>query len=266
LKDLEHTAVVGVASKDGFYGTLAVDDNATATALTTTPVKIAVFDAVTAESASMTVDSSTDTITVANGGAYVLDFQADIVVDTDSVGYEFQIFRNGSALANFKTLFTQDGIAGDDYGTVVIHGVYEGAADGDAYDVRVAVSTGTANVTLRNSRFSVYTVGVQPVTEEYVRFENSDVDTGTENADSFSATGVSAAEWKYLIKKGTNFKAGIVVATWDGSTAAYNDVATATIGTIDVTLSVDLSGGNVRLRATATTNDWIVKGVRTIIG
>lgn len=100
--------------------------------------------------------------------------------------------------------------------------------------------------------------------------ENTDVDTGTENVDTFDPDGDGSVIWYYSVQNGVNHRAGIVMACWDDSagTASYSDLSTSDIGdTSAVTLVVDMTGGSgtVRLKATATTDNWIVKAARAEI-
>jgi hypothetical protein len=93
--------------------------------------------------------------------------------------------------------------------------------------------------------------------------ENTDVDTGTETVAEISSTTYTAAFFDYVIKNGTNLRAGTVSACHDGSSnVEYNEVSTNDLGdTSDVTLSVDISGGNIRLRATTTSDNWSIKSL-----
>ncbi len=97
--------------------------------------------------------------------------------------------------------------------------------------------------------------------------ENLDVDTGTETVDEFSdSTANNACVWHYVVKKDNNLRAGTVTSCWyDGGTPEYSETKTSDIGdTSDVTLAVDNSGGNVRLRATTTSDDWEVRVIRNL--
>jgi hypothetical protein len=96
-------------------------------------------------------------------------------------------------------------------------------------------------------------------------FINSDVDIGTEDVDTFSTSLASRIEWEYIITKGSNARGGVITSFINGTTVSSNDVSAADIGTVDVDLDVDISAGNIRLRATATSDDWTVKGLRRII-
>jgi hypothetical protein len=70
-----------------------------------------------------------------------------------------------------------------------------------------------------------------------------------------------AAFFDFVIKKTTNLRAGTVYAIHDGAgNVEFTETSTQDLGdTSDVTLSVDVSGGNIRLLATTTTDGWTVK-------
>jgi len=92
--------------------------------------------------------------------------------------------------------------------------------------------------------------------------ENTDVDTGTETVASVLKATYTAAFFDFVIKNGTNLRAGTVFACHDGTNVVYTETSTNDLGdTSDVTLSVDISGTDMRLRATATSDDWSVKSL-----
>jgi len=98
-----------------------------------------------------------------------------------------------------------------------------------------------------------------------VPIENTDVDTGTETVDIFPDTLCKAAFWDYVVSKGANLRSGTVFAAWDSGTDAinYTEVSTPDVGdTSDLTLAVDISSDDVRLRATAASDDWLVETLR----
>ncbi len=103
-------------------------------------------------------------------------------------------------------------------------------------------------------------------------FENTDVDTGTEVVDTFAFSTSSGATWEYTIRNAANTasRTGSITATWltDGSSVGYGaEITGAQVGdTSDVSLTVDISGSNVRLLATSLSNNWIVEGERINIG
>lgn len=115
--------------------------------------------------------------------------------------------------------------------------------------------------------FNVWDVSLQaslPNSNEFP-FSNLDVDIGTEDVDTVSTSIANRIEWEYLITKGSNSGSGVISVAINGTSISASDYSLADIGTVDVTLDVDISAGNVRLRATATSDNWIVKGLRRII-
>ena len=86
--------------------------------------------------------------------------------------------------------------------------------------------------------------------------------TTTTNVAFVDVATYSAAFFDYSIKNGTNVRAGTVVATHDGTNVEFNETSTVDLGdTSDVTLSVDISSGNMRLRATTTSSTWTIKAL-----
>jgi hypothetical protein len=98
-------------------------------------------------------------------------------------------------------------------------------------------------------------------------FNNSDIDIGSEDCDTFAISLAEGAVWHYTITNGTAYRSGIVTATWSVSTADCSETSTPDVGgsTDDVTLNVDVNSGNVRLRATSTSNNWQIYGTRYLI-
>ena len=92
--------------------------------------------------------------------------------------------------------------------------------------------------------------------------ENTDVDTGTETVANVAIATYTAAFFDFVIKKTTNVRSGTVYACHDGTSVVFTETSTNDLGdTSDVTLSVDISGGNMRLLATTTSDDWSVKSL-----
>ena len=78
--------------------------------------------------------------------------------------------------------------------------------------------------------------------------ENTDVDTGTETVANVAIATYTAAFFDFVIKKTTNVRSGTVYACHDGTNVEFTETSTQDLGdTSDVTLSVDISGGNMRL-------------------
>ena len=94
---------------------------------------------------------------------------------------------------------------------------------------------------------------------------NTDVDTGTETVISVDDASIGIF-FDYVVSNGTNLRAGTVTAVHDGTNVEFTETSTADLGnTTDLVLSVDLNGGNVRLLATAASNNWSVKTVTRLI-
>lgn len=91
--------------------------------------------------------------------------------------------------------------------------------------------------------------------------ENLDVDSaGAEMVAQVAIADVDSAFFDYVIKSGTNLQAGRVMAIHDGTNVEYTLTSTSDLGDCsDVELSVDISGGFMRLIATVLTDNWSVK-------
>ena len=84
--------------------------------------------------------------------------------------------------------------------------------------------------------------------------------TTTTTVSSVAKATYNVAFFDYSIKNGTNVRAGTVVAAHDGTNVEFNETSTVDLGdTSDVTLSVDISGSDMRLRATTTSSTWTIK-------
>lgn len=104
---------------------------------------------------------------------------------------------------------------------------------------------------------------------DFTDWSNLDVDSAAaEILDSFAITSARGAVWFYTVRKGSNQRSGQVIGGWlsDGSSVVYQEDSTEDIGdTSQVTLSVDCSSSLIRLKATVTTDDWVVEGKRLLI-
>lgn len=80
------------------------------------------------------------------------------------------------------------------------------------------------------------------------------------------ASTYNAAFFDYVVKNGTNLRAGTIVSTWDGTNVVYTETTTQDLGsTSAITMGVSIADGNVRLTATPTSGTWTVKAMaRTI--
>ena len=90
--------------------------------------------------------------------------------------------------------------------------------------------------------------------------ENLDVDTGTETIAQVSTTQFDGAFFDYVLKDGTNYRAGTIMSVWDGSSIEFTDNSTADIGdTSSVSMSMDISSSFARLLSTVSSDNWNIK-------
>jgi len=91
--------------------------------------------------------------------------------------------------------------------------------------------------------------------------ENLDVDSGaTRIIGQVSSSIYQAVFFDFVIKKGNNMRAGTIYSIYNGTDIEFTETSTNDIGdTSEVVLSVDVSGGNIRLVAVTQTNDWSIK-------
>jgi hypothetical protein len=78
---------------------------------------------------------------------------------------------------------------------------------------------------------------------------------------TFATGSYDAAHFDYVIKDGTNYRTGTVMAVWNGAdTVQFTDTSTNDIGdTLGAEFAVDAFEGNARLKFTAVTGTWTVK-------
>jgi len=90
---------------------------------------------------------------------------------------------------------------------------------------------------------------------------NTDVDTGTEIVATIATGSYDGAFFDYVVKKSTNYRVGTVMAVWNSNDGVeFTDTSTNDLGnTTDVVFSVDALSGNARLKATVSSDNWIIK-------
>ena len=176
--------------------------------------------------------------------------------------------HNGSALTERMRIASNGAIQFNDYGagTLVTDAsgnitVSSGGGAGGPY-LPLAGGTMTGTITMNNNRITSI---------EELRFNNggnignqinTDVDTGTETVANVEIATYTAAFFDFVVKKTTNVRSGTVYACHDGTNVEFTETSTNDLGdTSDVTLSVDISGTNMRLLATVTSDDWSVKSL-----
>ena len=85
------------------------------------------------------------------------------------------------------------------------------------------------------------------------------VDNTTANILTTTLASFDAVFFDYVIKNGSNLRAGTVYAVHDGTNVEFTETSTQDLGdSSDVTLFVDILI-NLRLRATTTSNGWTIK-------
>ena len=129
---------------------------------------------------------------------------------------------------------------------------------------RVGIGTASPSELLEVAGNGTFQGSVNVNTNGLIKYEqNTDVDSAAAEAVASVVKAThTAAFFDYVIKKGTNVRAGVVAACHDGTNVEYAETSTVDLGdTSDVTLSVDISGIYMRLIATTTSNDWSVKSL-----
>lgn len=83
---------------------------------------------------------------------------------------------------------------------------------------------------------------------------------------SIPVASYDGAFFDYVVKNGSNLRAGTIMAAWSGSSVTYAETTTTDLGTTSaLVMSMDVSGSNARLRATPASGTWTVKSIiRTI--
>ncbi len=91
-----------------------------------------------------------------------------------------------------------------------------------------------------------YLIGTQAASSEVI------ADDATTVLDAFDSALYKSATVQYLIKRGSSYRGGNFVVTTDGTDTTYADYPTTEIGTTGVDFLADLSAGNFRVKAFAT--------------
>jgi hypothetical protein len=121
----------------------------------------------------------------------------------------------------------------------------------------------TGALTGSTATFSIVDTLAVIIDEALIKNENNtDVDTGTETIAQVQKGTYTAVFFDFVIKNGTNVRAGTVYSCHDGTNVEFTETSTVDLGdTSDVSLAVDISGTNMRLRATTTSDNWSVKSL-----
>ncbi len=145
---------------------------------------------------------------------------------------------------------------------------------GHILDGTASVPTGTISGSLQISNLGYATTGSNTFTSNQTingtlslsngLFQQTTTTgtTGNVNAATISKTTYDGAFFDYVLKDGTNFRAGSVMSVWDGTTVKYNETTTNDIGdTTGVSMSVIISGGSAILRAVISSGTWTIKTI-----
>jgi len=86
--------------------------------------------------------------------------------------------------------------------------------------------------------------------------------TATTSVASVLKANYSAVFFDFLIKNGTNVRAGTVTAAYDGTDVEFTETSTVDLGnTSDVTLSVVVGNSTIFLQAVTTSSTWTIKSL-----
>lgn len=222
-----------------------------------------------------TATAATSGISIYRGSSSTAGFIFDDTDDTWDLSHNLKVA--GSITTPSTTgiiidttgnaLLTIDGASGSTEAIIFKHAGTEVSRISHSNSTNLVFSTGssvTTALTLDTSQNATFAGSVNVNTNGLINFEqNPDVDTGTEVVAQVTKATYTAAFFDFVIKKGTNVRAGVVYACHDGSTGVeYAETSTVDLGdTSDVTLSVDLGSSTMRLLATTTSNDWSVKSL-----
>ena len=125
------------------------------------------------------------------------------------------------------------------------------------------------NLTITNGTFdgTVSTDSMMIVSSSYSYSENLDVDsTVPEVIATILVSSCDGIFFDYLVKNGSNVRIGTLLVAHDGTNISYADNSTTDIGdTSGIILSAQITGLNLELIASTTSDNWKIKTlIRTI--
>ena len=196
------------------------------------------------------------------------------VISGSSLELEGAVTASGGALIGALTFPTTDSTAGqvlatDGNGNLVFQGgassVFPFAGDA-VFSGSITVSGSGLTIDGAMEHTGSYSVnGDINIKDANLSYqENLDVDSAApEVIASLAAADFDAMLFDFVVKKGTDLRAGTVFAVHDGSgTVRFNEVTTADHGdTSDVAFTVEVNSGNMELKATVASDDWTVKSL-----
>jgi hypothetical protein len=192
----------------------------------------------------------------------------NVAIGTTATSYRLQVEQNnnGNLLSRFhNTAANGQGLLIRAGGVSSANRILQLASENDT-KVMTVNSNGRVGIGIANPTEKLEVVGNVLITAALLsNQENTDIDTGAEVVAQVSHATYTAAFFDFVVKKGTNVRSGTVYACHNGDTTPlveFTETSTNDLGdTSDVTLSVDISGTNMRLLATVTSDDWSVKSL-----
>ena len=162
-----------------------------------------------------------------------------------SINHSYLYINNSAGMYSNGPIRARGGVS-DDNGTLGLGG------NGEINNLVLTSNTSAAfagSVTVKNALIDNATI--------------PDIDSTTTTIASVAKATYTAAFFDYVIKKGTNVRAGVVYACHNGSTGIeFTETSTVDLGdTSDVTLTVAVDSTNMLFKATTTSNDWSVKSL-----
>ena len=208
---------------------------------------------------------------ITSGGKFVDGTDPlDAVYTTGNVGIgitspstELDVLGDVSIRGTFPTLFFSDTNSNPDYYISAGNGyfrIFDSTNNADRFHID---SSGNVGIGITSPDEMLDVDGNIKIKAALLsNQENTDVDTGTETVANVAIATYTAAFFDFVIKNGTNVRSGTVYACHDGTNVEFTETSTNDLGdTSDVRLSVDISGANMRLLATATSDNWSVKSL-----
>jgi hypothetical protein len=199
------------------------------------------------------------------GGLYVTGSTSQLTQTSAAVTWSFTHNLN-SKYVNFETYDSGDNV-------IIPAGIHVI----DTNSAELYFATATSGIAI--AQFSGIngapnaTTASYALTSEWTGLNGNPISASSGIAAAVSTTVVAstatgsyyAAFFDYAATSGSNSRAGTVMSIWNAGTASYNEVTTNDIGnTSQVTMSVDLSGANVRLKATTTTQ-WTIRSLVRLV-
>jgi hypothetical protein len=215
----------------------------------------------TIEAVNCAGDFRNSNMVISNLGNFVVSGYCEACDTARVLGTPFMIGLTGTS-ARISNTWDDPTMAQGDTGALATQSSIKSYVNNQLHNGMTGIQGGTSNEHYHLTQDNYSSIS------GFVTIENTDIDIGTETVDTFSDTTGDSAVWDFVVKSGTNLRAGTLIAVWEatGDTVEYTEYSTKDIGnTNPLILSVDIDSDNVRLRATATTDNWSVKARRQIL-